>query len=261
MSYRARLSSALVVPLMASATFSAVADSAGMPASEVLLSRCLDVERSALLPRLGVDPRLPDRTAVDTAARYLCEHAARSCTEAPTADACQLALSRYGLGSGAMVSPGGRSLFDAAYVGHSDRVATLLKDGADRNWTNVAGWTPLMIAAAERHGEIVAMLIAAGADPNRQNHLGRTALMFASSYGELDIVRQLVAAGANVDLVPGDGVGMTALMAAAARGHVEVVAVLLDAQATPSLKAKNGKTALDLAREGNHTRVVELLDR
>ena len=54
--------------------------------------------------------------------------------------------------------------------------------------------------------------------------------------------------------------GWTALMHASCRGHADVVAYLLnECGADQKLKNNLGRTALDIAREGNHTPVVRLL--
>lgn len=51
----------------------------------------------------------------------------------------------------------------------------------------------------------------------------------------------------------------TALMEAAAGGYLNIVQYLLDKGANPSLKDREGKTALDLAQEKNYTKIVTLL--
>lgn len=247
--------------MMAGALFAAtqLASAAAPPAHEQLAQRCLLAEQERLLQRLGVDPRLPTRQSVEQVAALWCQQAIDSCRENPASDGCRLALSRHGLGDGMPVPAAGRRLFDAAYHGQTDLVAELLADGTDVHWQNAAGWTPLMIAAAERHAPIVAQLLAAGADPNQRNQLGRTPLMFAARYGDTAITRQLLAHGAQADMIPHDGKGWTALMAAAAQGHLDTVGALLEAGASTTLTDADGHTAMDLARAGGHAEVAALL--
>ena len=57
-----------------------------------------------------------------------------------------------------------------------------------------------------------------------------------------------------------DDAGETALMLAAEVGNVKAVKRLLNAGADRTLLNKEGKTAVDLAREQGHDRVVALLE-
>lgn len=248
--------SVVAVALIAAARV-ALADTP--PVHEQLAQRCLPAERALLLLRLGTDPRLPTRESVEQAATIWCEQAVRGCRDNPSSDDCRSALSRHGLGEGRPVPATGRQLFDAAYHGQADVVVELLTNGADVNWQNVDGWTPVMIAAAERHAPTVARLLASGADPNRRNRLGRTPLMFAARYGDTTITRQLLAAGAQMDIMPSEGKRWTALMVAAAQGHADTVRALLEAGAKSGLVDDDGHNALDLARAAGHTEVIALL--
>lgn len=54
--------------------------------------------------------------------------------------------------------------------------------------------------------------------------------------------------------------GDTALCIAAAKGHENVVKILLDANADRNLANKFGDTPLDLAVEGHHKKVAEMLE-
>lgn len=224
-----------------------------------LLQACMAQEVPAALQRVGVDPRIRTREDAAAMAHFLCQHAVRSCAEAPAADACRLARAKYGLSDAQPVSTLGQELFDAAFRGDTAGVQRKLAEKADVDWRNVGGWTPVMIASAERHLGAVELLLAAGANPNLRNHYGRTALMFAAGYGQTAIVDRLLAAGADPNLVPTDASGWTALLAACARGHVDTVATLLRAKADITQRARDGKTALDLARDGGHRAVQELL--
>jgi hypothetical protein len=53
---------------------------------------------------------------------------------------------------------------------------------------------------------------------------------------------------------------LTALMWAAGYGHTETVRALLDAGARADFRDDRGKTALDIAREGNFTETAKLLE-
>lgn len=103
----------------------------------------------------------------------------------------------------------------------------------------------------------VKLLVRAGADPN-----GPTAvdilLVAALLAGKDDIVRTLVALGAGVNRIALK-TGMTPLMFGAAWGKTDLVKLFLSKGANKSFRAKNGDTALSLARRGGHKPVIALL--
>jgi len=71
-------------------------------------------------------------------------------------------------------------LSDASYLGNYDTVAYLLDSGADENYKNSDGWTPLMYASRNGYAEIAKLLLERGADVNITNKVGCTSLIFAS---------------------------------------------------------------------------------
>lgn len=253
----------LALPFLAMAATAAHAASESNPSSTrptepQIMEACMKIEHPAALKRLGLGP-IRTREDAGIFAQGVCRTIVQDCAANPVGDVCQRALVGYGMGDPGYVPSLGAALFDASYAGATATVSRLLASGADPNWRNRDGWTPLMIAAAERHLDTVAALLAAKADPNARNVLGRTALMFASRYGQDAIAERLLAAGADPNIVPGDQ-GWTALIAAAAHGHVRTVELLLRAGADPTIRAKDGQTALDIARGERHAEVVRVLE-
>ncbi len=75
----------------------------------------------------------------------------------------------------------------SAGCGHTDVVRTLLGKGADVNLSNRNGWTPLMAAVAKGHEDVVELLLEHGADPNMRHAYGWTALKLATQKGSKNV--------------------------------------------------------------------------
>jgi ankyrin repeat protein len=128
------------------------------------------------------------------------------------------------------------AMMDAIDVNDVDRVALLLKAGADPNSSNT-------FAGKVRHGDIALTKL--------------TPLTLAATHGSPAIVKALLAAGAKVETK--DGRGMTPLMAAVAtdRSDPEVVRMLLAAGANPKADDGHGETVADWARKMNRPAVMK----
>jgi ankyrin repeat protein len=92
----------------------------------------------------------------------------------------------------------------AAYFGRPEAVRLLLERGADVSATarNPMKVQALHAAVAGRSREAVRMLLAAGADPNAEQHGGWTPLMASQQHGDDDISADLIAAGARPTSTP-----------------------------------------------------------
>jgi len=89
-------------------------------------------------------------------------------------------------------------------------------------------WSPLEIAVHNNNVALARLFIERGADVNAIGKAGYTPLLLAAS----------------IDF-----------------GDTEMMALLLEAGARVDIKSPAGKTALDLAREYQHTRFVRILER
>ena len=177
----------------------------------------------------------------------------------------------------------GDAFVNAAYSGHKTSVLRMLVDGVDRGATGSKALTPYLqgetalVAALKGESEtrsrsVVQLLLAAGANCEDDSADGHRPLMVAARKGKAACVETLLAVGAKVDVqneqIPvSRGGGYTALHFAACK-HLgvgsdakrsRIVAALLEAGANKTLVDMCGMTARQLAQEGGHVKVVELL--
>ncbi|PUE33007.1 hypothetical protein B9Z35_05650 [Limnohabitans sp. Jir61] len=114
------------------------------------------------------------------------------------------------------------------------------------NVQNLAGETPLMLAAITNHLELAKLLIERGADVNKP---GWTPLHYASTRGHREMMRLLLDNEAYIDSEAEDGT--TPLMMAAYGAPALAVKLLLEEGADPTLVNSSNFSALDLALRGD----------
>ena len=145
----------------------------------------------------------------------------------------------------------------AAAKGHVALVEVLLKSGADVNLANLSGVTPLMSAVFAGHAGIVRTFLDSGAKVEPLDRVKKNAAVYAAATGCDDCLMALLSHGTQVNSrLEND---LTLLMWGAGYGQEAVVRILLSAGADRTLKDNRGKTAADMAREGNHQAVLNLL--
>jgi ankyrin repeat protein len=149
-------------------------------------------------------------------------------------------------------------LRSASFSGYLGIVRELIPQGVDINAQESGGWTALMYATAKGNLDIFQILLAAGADVNIKDRSGETALSKAAYWGHLEIVNLLLSAGAEVNGIDNEE-GSAPLMNAIYFGRIQIVEILLSAGANPTLRDKNGKTAIEIAIEHQKLEIADLL--
>ena len=97
---------------------------------------------------------------------------------------------------------GETALSIAAYLGRDRYVRRLVEAGAE---VNFFGWPPLVYAAYNGHAEIVAYILKQGAEVDAKTENGSTALFFASRLGHIETVEALLARRADPAIVNDNG--------------------------------------------------------
>ena len=152
----------------------------------------------------------------------------------------------------------------AAKSGHSEVVKLLLEreDISPNTADTKYGQTPLLWAAKSGHSGVVKLLLEReDINPNTADtKFGETPLSWAAENGHLGVVKLLLGRGGIDPNTVGTKYGRTPLLWAAMNGHEGAVKLLLGRDdINLDIRDLEGKTALELAAYGGHTKVVELL--
>jgi len=106
----------------------------------------------------------------------------------------------------------GLKLYDACNEGDINKVQDLIHRGADVNYKDKDGNTPLMIASFVGRLDVVQLLLDSGADMDMKNNDGKTALYWATLLDRLNVVLILQDRGANIHGKDDDDEGKTATL-------------------------------------------------
>lgn len=149
----------------------------------------------------------------------------------------------------------GDALLAAVKSGVLERVRQSLAGGANVNYQDVEGTTPLLLAVTRGSTNLVPALLEAGADPCRKDAAGRTPLVEALRRNQTNVFARLRGkAGPLCD--PG-----RLLVAAAARGDLRLVEECLALKADVNATDVDGVSALCLAKLAFHSEVTKVLER
>ncbi len=126
---------------------------------------------------------------------------------------------------------------------------------------NSLGWTPLCSSVTKvqdkSNSEHVRLLLKLGANVNYIDINGRTPLMLAASMGRLSSIKILMENYASHDII--DTFGWSALMFSVYYNHVDVVNFMLKNGVDPNLTSEQGLSALKIAQEHKRLKMVDIL--
>ncbi|XP_078398616.1 E3 ubiquitin-protein ligase HACE1 isoform X2 [Cetorhinus maximus] len=133
----------------------------------------------------------------------------------------------------------------AANCGSVECLILLLKKGANPNYQDISGCTPLHLAARNGQKKCMGKLLEYSADVNICNNEGLTAIHWLAVNGRTELLHDLVQHVTNVDVE--DAMGQTALHVACQNGHKTTVLCLLDSGADINRPNVSGATPLYFA--------------
>uniref|UniRef100_A0A8C6NGY5 E3 ubiquitin-protein ligase HACE1 n=1 Tax=Nothobranchius furzeri TaxID=105023 RepID=A0A8C6NGY5_NOTFU len=133
----------------------------------------------------------------------------------------------------------------AANCGSVECLVLLLKKGANPNYQDISGCTPLHLAARNGQKKCMAKLLEYNADVNICNNEGLTTIHWLAVNGRTELLYDLVQHVSNVDVE--DAMGQTALHVACQNGHKTTVLCLLDSGADINRPNVSGATPLYFA--------------
>ncbi|TMW68383.1 hypothetical protein Poli38472_005851 [Pythium oligandrum] len=152
------------------------------------------------------------------------------------------------------------ALHAASHNGRLKVVQVLLAFGASMNEADARGMTPLMSAVGNGQVQVAQFLMRAGADLSRCNTQGESALHDAVRNGSVRMIRLLLDQGADVN-VQNARTGQTPLHIAAVTGNLAKCRLLLGYKADTELCTLRGRKPINLAIEGRHKSVIQLLEQ
>ena len=147
----------------------------------------------------------------------------------------------------------------AAIFNNSDACRELVAGKADTELVDEKGNTALHYAALTNRSKVCRVLVEGGANPRVVNKDGNTPLhLQVTPYNDCSLTKLFLKAGADVNAR--NAKGATALHCAAYVGNADICLVLLMNGADASLRANDGRSALDIAKEQGHELVRQLME-
>jgi ankyrin repeat protein len=162
-------------------------------------------------------------------------------------------------GSGESVGAVARDAMENATLrGQTEIARLLIEAGFDINQPTASHSSYLNDAALKGQAKVAQLLLDHGASLESHNAEGGSPLHDAALGGSTDVMSLLLDRGAQIDARDRES-GATPLMLAASMGRVSGLTLLLKRGASPNLRDKQGRTALDRAKETGSAESIRLL--
>jgi uncharacterized protein len=162
-------------------------------------------------------------------------------------------------GSGESVGAVARDAMENATLrGQTEIARLLIEAGFDINQPTASHSSYLNDAALKGQAKVAQLLLDHGASLESHNADGGSPLHDAALGGSTDVMSLLLDRGAQIDARDRES-GATPLMLAASMGRVSGLTLLLKRGASPNLRDKQGRTALDRAKETGSAESIRLL--
>jgi ankyrin repeat protein len=140
-----------------------------------------------------------------------------------------------------------------------EMVNALLLAGADINYPDASGRTPIMSVNDETKASFLRGLISAGADVNARDQQGVSVVMTAAGSWQFDVFKELISAGARIDVH--DASRNSVLMLATMNPDTKIVKFLIEAGVNIEATNDQGESALSFAaRWGKATTLRALIN-
>ena len=154
-------------------------------------------------------------------------------------------------------------LHAAAAKGDVSTIETLVAGGEKPDLQDLRSRTPLLVAAYQHQTAAAQALLRLGASPSARDQDGYDVLAVAAFNNDLELLKAALASGADARAVVGPDDG-SALITAAHLGHVEIVQALIEAKALLDHANALGWTAVTTAvvlgsGDKEHTAVIQAL--
>jgi ankyrin repeat protein len=144
---------------------------------------------------------------------------------------------------------------------HSVSIAQMLVNaGADTNFPNQYGNTPLHSACMQAQADIAKLCIAKGAKPGLKNTLGSTALHFACyAFKENVALVEYMLAQEGADIHAKDEEGTTPVMVACKKNYIKTVELLLSKGANATESDSLKRNCISIAVSRGHSQLADML--
>lgn len=148
----------------------------------------------------------------------------------------------------------------ACFSPRVNRVIELLGRGADPNFADLDGLTPVMIAAQKGSRSLFELLVQHGAAIDAVDRKGWGIIHHASARGHTDFIRSIAARAPHL-LHARDLDERTAVQIAVIHGHWRTACALLELGVAVNTADRYGRTAFLLAAEYGHLQILDCLER